>query len=311
MKRLPTIVITGFLGAGKTTLLNRLLQDASSGMKAGVIVNDFGKLNVDARLVRKGEHPLLELSNGCVCCTLQLGLSAAVQTLAARNDLDLLVIEASGISVSSALLHALNATELAHLARLSKVIAVVDARRYARVLHSLPLIRDQIAHADLIVLNHCDEVDAAMIDAARNRLREDNRDAAIAVTDHGNVAVERLFERTWSGSPAHRTNHGSHWHAYEVVLPGDFDTNQLRNLADQLPESVERVKGFVTRDDECYIFQKVGPFPASLELWSDRRSGNSANTLVIVASEPVEDQLAQIFRGASIVVASSDTRSPS
>src|SRR6476661_3882435 len=102
MRPLPTIGSSGFLGAGKTTLLNRLLAEGVPGRRVGVIVNDFGRLNVDASLVRNGEHPLVELSNGCVCCSLQLGLSQAVGTLAAPDDLDVLVIEASGISVTGA-----------------------------------------------------------------------------------------------------------------------------------------------------------------------------------------------------------------
>src|SRR5689334_3516450 len=174
MNPLPIVVISGFLGAGKTTLLNRLLAEGIPRKRAGVIVNDFGKLNVDAGLVRKGELPLVELSSGCVCCNLQLGLFEAVRTLATRGDLDMLVIETSGISVSSALLHLLNSRELTDDIRSRKVIAVIDACRYSRVLYSLPVIRDQVVHADLLVLNHCDEVDATMIDAAKLRLRQDN-----------------------------------------------------------------------------------------------------------------------------------------
>jgi G3E family GTPase len=299
MKPLPAIVISGFLGAGKTTLLNRLLAHGSSTAKVGVIVNDFGKLNVDARLVRNREHPLLELSNGCVCCSLQLGLFEAVRTLAARGDLELLVIEASGISLSSALLHALKSAELADAVQLSKVIAVVDARRYTRVLHSLPVIRDQIVHADFILLNHCDEVDAATTEAAKQRLRKENSDAPIVTAEYGGVDVGQLLGRaTWTRRLEHPQRHDERWHAYEVVMPDDLDLNELRTLVDRLPETVERVKGFVGPANELHVLQKVGSFPVTLQRWDGGSANDRRNRLVIVAREPIEAELAQLFRGS-------------
>jgi G3E family GTPase len=301
MKPLPTIIISGFLGAGKTTLLNRLLAHGLAGKRAGVIVNDFGRLNVDGRLVRDGEHPLLELSNGCVCCTLQPGLARAVQALVARGGLDLLLVEASGISVTSALLHALDSPELAESVRVGTVIAVVDARRYARVLHALPVIRDQVVHANLIVLNHCDEVDAATVDAARDRLRQENPAAPVIATEHGNVAFEDLLsESPRAAATAHGAGHAQPWHAYEVVLPDGADADRIRALADQLPAAVERVKGFVARGGERLVLQKAGPFPASLERCAEGARGGAGNTLVVVASRNVEAELARVFTGCAI-----------
>jgi G3E family GTPase len=306
MTRLPTIVISGFLGAGKTTLLNRLLAHGLAGKRAGVIVNDFGKLNVDGRLVQKGEHPLLELSNGCVCCSLQTGLSTAVRTLVARGDLDLLVIEASGISVSSALLHALASPDLADRVRLSNVVAVIDARRYSQVLHALPVIRDQVACANLLVLNHCDEVDAVAVEAAQDRLRQENPDAPIVVTEHGNITFDHLLgEATRTNALEPPLRHDAHWHAYEVVLPDDVDPNQLRTLAGKLPEAVERVKGVVARGDELYVLQKVGPFPASLERWPGGPQNGARNSLVVIARKPVAAELGQVFAGCTVVAATS------
>jgi G3E family GTPase len=310
LKQLPAVVISGFLGAGKTTLLNRLLAHGLAGKKAGVIVNDFGKLNVDGRLVRKGEHPLLELSNGCVCCSLQTGLSTAVRTLAARGDLDLLVIEASGISVSSALLHALTSPELAERIRLSKVVAVVDARRYAQVLHALPVIRDQVARANLIVLNHCDEVDAVTIEASKGRLRQENPDAPIVVAEHGNVSFDTLLANVTSAERfEHPLQHDGQWHSYEIELPDDFDPNQLLAMADRLPNAVERVKGFVACGTELHVLQKVGPFPASLERWAGESLTEARNTLVVIAREPVAAELGRIFADCRVVAATS-ARSP-
>ena len=304
MTPLPAIVISGFLGAGKTTLLNRLLASELAGTKIGVIVNDFGKLNIDGRLVRSGESPLLELSGGCVCCSLQLGLHEAVRTLSDRGDLDLLVIEASGISVSSALLHVLESPELADSVRLCNVVVVVDARRYSQVLHSLPVIRDQVAHANVIVLNHCDEVDAATVDAAKHRLAQDNARAPIMVSEYGNIAFKTLLnEVRLVETDAHRSHDHGRWYAYEVLLSNDIDAGAVLALTNQLSDKVERVKGFVARGGALHSLQKVGPFPASLECCAEQPTEPSRNVLVILAREPIEGELRQTFANRAVVTA--------
>lgn len=295
---LPAVVICGFLGAGKTTLLNRLLAHGLSGARIGLIVNDFGELNVDRRLVHGGgEHPLRELSNGCVCCSLQLGLAEAVRALALRGDLDLLVIEASGISMSSALLHALESAALADAVRVSRVVAVVDARRYGTLLYALPVIRDQVAHADLILLNHCDEVDAATTGAAKDRLRRENPHASIAATRFGDIDVEQFLTGAASAPRTleHPAHHEQHWHAYEVVMPDAFDVDQLLTLVGQLPETVERVKGIVGRADGLHVLQKVGPFPPTLEPYGGAPDDGARNTLVVVARQAIEERLQHVF----------------
>ena len=300
MNPLPAIVISGFLGAGKTTLLNRLLAHGLCGAKVGVIVNDFGKLNVDSRLGRRGRGggggPILELANGCVCCTLQVGLVQAVRSLAERGGLDLLLIEASGISVSSALLHALNSPELTDAVRVRKVVAVVDARRYPQVLHSLPVIRDQVRCASTIVLNHCDEADAATRSAARDRLRQENPHAPIAEAERGAVPFDDLLgEATGATEVLDPAPHAEPWHAYEVVLPDDCDPVQLVALADQLPAAVERVKGFALWGTERFVLQKVGRFAATLEPCPAEREQGGLNSLIVIARAPVETELKRAF----------------
>jgi G3E family GTPase len=302
MNRLPAIVISGFLGAGKTTLLNRLLADGLQAPKVGVIVNDFGKLNVDRHLVQAGKHPVQELSNGCVCCTLQLGLSNAVRALAERGGLDLIVIEASGISVSSALLHVLNSRDLANCVRLSKVIAVVDARR-DRVLHAVPVIADQIACANLIMLNHCDEVDAATKEAATDRLRQANPNAHIVVTEHGRISCDELLREAPPKQAIDESpGHGQHWHAYEVALVDRLHADQLLALVDALPATVERIKGFVLKDGKLHLLQKVSHFRATLEPWPPGESSGPANSILFICREPLEMKLRQMFLDCRVAV---------
>ena len=307
---LPAIVISGFLGAGKTTLLNRLLAHGVRGTRIGVIVNDFGKLNIDRHLIDDGRHPVVELSNGCVCCSLRLGLSEAVAALAARGGIDRLVIEASGISVSSALLDVLKSPLLAGTVRVSNVVAVVDARRY-RLLHALPVIRDQVACADLLVLNHCDQADAAMADWAKERLAADNDRAKIILTDHGEVPPELILNERPPRNELKTTvgRHDQRWHPYEITLRRDVDPDVILALLDRLPASVERVKGLVSRGrGEWQMLQKVAGFPATLEPLPHGPLDKKVkpNTLVIIAGEPIETELKNLFGQAAVLHAASD-----
>jgi G3E family GTPase len=297
---LPVILLTGFLGAGKTTLLNRLLSNGLAGRRAGVIVNDFGKLNIDARLVSGGDHPLLELAGGCVCCTLQMGLTEAIEALAARHDLDVLIIEASGISVTGALLHTLQLCQPANLITVGRVIAMIDARRYTQVLHSLPAIRDQVGRADLLILNHADEVDSATIADAQDRLRQENPSARIVVTQHADLPLEPLFTIAKAGTALEQPlPHGEPWHSYQATLSPGLPIDCVLKSLNALPEDVERVKGFAGD----HLVQKAGSFEATSSRHDAPAAGDddARNKLVIIARRPIESAIRAAFGDGSIV----------
>jgi G3E family GTPase len=298
IRAVPTVILSGFLGAGKTTLLNHLLAQGMSGRKVGVVVNDFGKLNIDGRLVERGESPVIELSSGCVCCSLQQGLVDAVLTLSQRADLDLIVVEASGISLLSALLRTLDNPELVGRIRLGKVVAVIDARRYLKALHVLPAIQDQVEHANFIVLNHCDEVDTAVVEATRLRLQRENPGAPIALSEYGNMDLRLLFDEASSATRIeHPAHHHEHWHSYEVKVPAGLDANELLRMVNRLPKSVERVKGFVGMGEGLAVLQKVGQFPATLTPSASMSASDGRNTLVVLARRPVEAGIKKAFLG--------------
>ena len=183
--RTPVTVITGYLGAGKTTLLNHLLSQ--SEQRLAVIVNEFGDVGVDGALVASGAEELVELANGCLCCVVRGDLIRTLRILAPRlSDFDGVVIETSGLANPSPVLQTLHADQvIGALYRLNGVVTVVDALHLKSAIASDPIAVEQIAMADLVVLNKSSS--APNLGDAVARIAAINRAAATHETDYGQV----------------------------------------------------------------------------------------------------------------------------
>ncbi|WUW21091.1 GTP-binding protein [Streptomyces sp. NBC_01463] len=286
-QQIPVIVLAGFLGSGKTTLLNHLLRHRA-GNRIGVIVNDFGSIEIDAMTVSGQVGSTVSLGGGCLCCAVDASeLDAYLETLtrpAAR--LDVIVIEASGLAEPQELVRMLLASDNPHILY-GGLVEVVDAAEFGATRERHPEIDRHLAVADLVVLNKTDRAGEAERTRVREAVAATGSTAAVIPATYGRIDPELLFdpalrpdgeekarqltfEDLYLEERARETGeeHGDHLHTvYESV---DFtsdvpmDPRRLMEFLDSRPEGLYRIKGYVDFGagdaDHAYGVHAVGRF---------------------------------------------------
>ncbi|MFD3848929.1 CobW family GTP-binding protein [Streptomyces microflavus] len=282
-QQIPVVVLAGFLGSGKTTLLNHLLRNRA-GTRIGVIVNDFGSIEIDAMTVAGQVGSTVSLGNGCLCCAVDASeLDTFLETLTRPSArLDVIVIEASGLAEPQELVRMLLASENPHILY-GGLVEVVDAAEFDATRERHPEIDRHLAVADLVVLNKTDRVGEAEQDRLRERVVELSGPAAVIPAVHGRIDPELLFDPALRPDGEEKVRqltfedllreeaghaHEEHLHAaYESV---DFTSNtpmdprRFMAFLDSRPEGLYRIKGFADfgagdRDNK-YALHAVGRF---------------------------------------------------
>lgn len=300
-KKKPVTIITGYLGSGKTTVMNELLRNKGSE-KIAVIVNDMGSINIDASLIKStnvAQHDvsMVELSNGCICCTLQDAFMNQINNIADNKDVEKILVEASGISDPSAIAAGVIEYQRMGLSKnvyLDSIVCVADADRiYTEFLDDLKeadstyadqdpdiinLVIDQIEFCNTILLNKCDLLSADKIEQVYKTIRTLQKDADIIQCIQGKVNPDRIFnnkkfdfEKIMQSSRIQeqlsrgkqeeiQDEHGITSFLYEEKKPFDYD-KFMAFLENDYPEEIIRAKGYVWfYDDDIHVqlFEQAG-----------------------------------------------------
>ena len=306
----PVTILSGFLGAGKTTLLNHILSN-QQGVKTAVLVNEFGEIGIDNDLIVATDDDTVELSNGCICCSINDELLSAVERILDRpSPMDYIVVETTGLADPLPVAMTFLGSELRDSTRLDSIITLIDAENFDDNVLDTQVGRAQVVYGDILLLNKCDLVPEQRLKDLEQTLRGVKNDARILHSVKGDVPLPLLlsvglFETDKVVAPNHDHGH-SHDHGVNAdhldvdgftslsfQSEGPFSLRKFQNFLDnQLPQEVFRSKGILwfQESERRHVFHLAGKrFSIDDTDWTGVRK----NQLVLIGRDLDHDLLRQ------------------
>ena len=286
--RLPVTVVTGFLGSGKTTLVNHILTNRQ-GIKAAVLVNELGEIGIDNDLIVASEGGMIELANGCICCSTNTDLiDGIVRVLGRPEAIDHMLVETTGVADPLPVALTFQRPEFRDLLRLDAIVALADAEQFSLDQLDGVAARHQLRYADVVLLNKCDRVDAARLDAVEAGIRDVNPAARLVRTTRSAVPLPLILDTdlfqaaALDGAPAaaHLASDGLVSVSFASERP--FSVAPFQAFLDRdRPPGLFRGKGFLwlAETGKRYVFHLVGE---RFTLDDDARPAPGPNRLVLI-----------------------------
>ncbi|MGD1807014.1 CobW family GTP-binding protein [Dapis sp. BLCC M126] len=295
---MPVTIVTGFLGSGKTTLINQILYNKQN-LKVAILVNEFGDINIDSQLLIDINDNMLELSNGCICCTVNDGLVDAVyQILESDKKIDYLIIETTGLAEPLPIMLTFLSTDLKDLTYLDSVLTLVDSENFTPDHFDSEAALKQIAYGDIILLNKTDLVSQDRVDYLESYIKTINNGARVLRSEYGKIPLYLILDVNLSNLEPYLIEDKNH--QYELqnkpknhLINDGFTSISFQskrpfsavkfqeNFLEELPKNIFRAKGILwfQESELKHIFQLSGKrYDLQVEEWST----TPTNQLVLI-----------------------------
>ncbi|MEM3154199.1 MAG: GTP-binding protein [Candidatus Woesearchaeota archaeon] len=272
MEKIPVTIVTGALGAGKTTFVNYVLT-AEHGLRVGVIVNEYGEVGIDGALMMTTKEKMIELPNGCICCTVRGDLLEAAQQLINTGKIDYLMVETSGLAEAIPVAQTFNVQPLVDQTELDSIICIIDAVYFDDNLKRNATALEQLQCSDIVLLNKVDLVDKNKAEQVKKEIKKYVPKAQIIETIKGQANLKLLLgvgkfdpnkQLEWNKKEHDHAHHAGVQTASFII--GPVDSDKFQEFWINLPENIFRAKGIICikeskpgAGDELRVsFNKVG-----------------------------------------------------